>query len=794
MAISKDIQNNFIAGLKTEYTGLNYPENAATDTANCVYSLIGDVERRGGIDYEANAFVNNSISASSRAVNSYKWNNVGGDGSTQIVAVQLGATIYFYISSNATIANPLSKTSILSSVNLASFVASGGSLDATVECQFTDGNGYLFVFHPNCDPIYCTYSAGTVTANLITVQVRDFTGIPDNLPATNRPPTLSQEHLYNLINQGWASTKSNWAVSSSTSLTVGSGLLTWTTTPIGQTVSVGDVAAINAFVGRAFVNVMSGVVNSYAAGSGVLGINISYINLIYLGSTFNNWTITCNSSSNINTFQTAANAYPSNADVWWVYKNTSGLFSPSTLLGTVPVSGPAPQGSVILNAFNQQRNGVYGVEQVTSITPITTTVRPRTGCWFQGRVWYSGVDGSQAATGDAPFTTWTENIYFSQIATGTEDFGLCYQTNDPTSQTTFDLLPSDGGIIVIQGSGPIYKLFPVQNGLLVFAANGIWFITGSTGIGFAANDYTITKVSGVQSIWGTSFVNVLGWPYFWNAEGIYAVMPAQAGLQVENLTLGTILTYYQNIPLISKQYARGDYDPINYQLQWCFRSTSEAGISNRYSYDTILVHNSVEIRQGVGKAFYPYTISTGTATNSKTYPHIMGIRFVQGPGGSTNSLPLFKYLVSSVDGVTFAEEKDFTRYFDWFSFDSIGKDYTSYFLAGYNLKPQLHPYFGMYSQAYTRFSPSFLVMFIRNPTYAYKVNTLWDFSSSGSSGKWSAQQQITSKAADTNFTMVSRRHRVRGHGYSMQLKITSVSGQPFDFMGWSIWGSTQDAP
>ena len=145
------------------------------------------------------------------------------------------------------------------------------------------------------------------------------------------------------------------------------------------------------------------------------------------------------------------------------------------------------------------RSGVSGIAGLTSIV---TTIRPRTGTWFQGRVFYAGVDASQQATGDAQYYTWTENIYFSQIITPGDntEFGYCYEINDPTSETLFDLLPSDGGVINIQGSGSIYKLFPVVNGLLVFAANGIWFITGSQGIGFTATVYTVTKLSGVQSI------------------------------------------------------------------------------------------------------------------------------------------------------------------------------------------------------------------------------------------------------------------------------------------------------
>src|SRR3954465_3877061 len=88
-------ENNFTKGLVTEFTGLNFPENAATDTDNCVYTLVGDVNRRLGINYEQNfnTFVQDR---SNRAVNTFKWNNAGGDGDTQVIVTQIGMTLLFY--------------------------------------------------------------------------------------------------------------------------------------------------------------------------------------------------------------------------------------------------------------------------------------------------------------------------------------------------------------------------------------------------------------------------------------------------------------------------------------------------------------------------------------------------------------------------------------------------------------------------------------------------------------------------------------------------------------------------
>src|SRR5258708_7342444 len=126
------IENNFTKGLITEGTGLNFPENAATDTDNCEFTLIGDVNRRLGINKEING-ITQSLTRVNKAINSYKWNNVGGDGSTQVVVKQVGDTLYFYRSSSAVAATPLSTTILLSTITISTFVASGGSFDATKE-------------------------------------------------------------------------------------------------------------------------------------------------------------------------------------------------------------------------------------------------------------------------------------------------------------------------------------------------------------------------------------------------------------------------------------------------------------------------------------------------------------------------------------------------------------------------------------------------------------------------------------------------------------------------------------
>lgn len=759
------VENNFTKGFVTEFTGMNFPENAATDADNTEFTIIGDTVRRLGVDYETN-YTLTSMERTGKAINTYKWNNAG-DSTNQVVVSQVGGALYFYNVTNSTTVSPLSSNISGSSVALNSFVATGGTFDATKCCEFAEGNGYLFVFHPSCDPVYVTYVAGVFTATVINVQIRDFAGVMDGFADNTRPSgaAYSVRHAYNLQNQGWTS-GSVWAITSSSAVIAGTGSKAFTVAAGVSGISGGQNVVVAGFTtsifGRQQVATLTGTVSSYVGTT--LTLSITYATGSGVGLSLADWELQAAAGNYISSFNTAIGVYPSNADQWWRFKNASGVFDPGTTVANTSLGlGIAPKGHYILSAFYQDRTGV--APETGTFTVVTTTARPTNGAWFQGRIWYTGVAAfyAQDASGNNS-TNWTNNIYFSKIVNTPADFGRCYQDNDPTSEELFDLLPTDGGVITIQGSGQIHRLFPIQNGMLVFADNGVWFITGSQGIGFAATDYTITKISNTQSISSTSFVNVQGLPYFWNEEGIYAVTPAQqGGLEVNPITVSTILSFYSEIPLEAKKVARGAYHPIDYVIQWIYKDSNSTDTTDKFTYDRILNLNTFN------KAFYPYTIDT-------TASSINGIVYVSGPGGSTTVLPSFKYFSSDANkaSTTFADLHD-ENYEDWAS-SGNGVDFTSYFITGYKL----------HGQGQRRFQLPYVYVFSRNESYnAYKIQGLWDYATSGNTGRWSTAQIVENFVS--NHSTVFRRHKIRGQGLALQLKITSVSGLPFGIVGWSAF-------
>ncbi len=687
-----------------------------------------------------------------------------------MVVQQIGTTLYFYQSSAATITNPLSKQILSSTISITPFLVVGNSSDPSqFECTYAAGNGYLFVFNPVCEPFYVSYDgSSTMTAAQITVQIRDFIGIPEiGVPFNFRPPTLTSEHQYNLKNQGWGNA---WSTISRTSNTVGTGSFSFTVDSSTLPIIVGDTVVADSgdssarIVGDVtdYTGFLLTITETSNVGSGVHTLwNISpfpnYINTFFEKA---------KSGGGDGGTAKLIKKYPSNAEQWWQYRSTNvtraapdGTFSPSVTTDYVVLNNnQTAQGSIILNAFNQTRSVASGV---SGLTDVITLARPTNGCWFQGRVWFTGINASQQATGDAQFYTWTENLYFSQIITRPEQFGRCYQQDDPTSPDFFDLLPDDGGVIVLQGVGQIFKLVPVQNGLMVFAANGIWFITGSQGIGFAPNDYTITQISGIRSNSSTSFLDVLGWPVFWNEEGIYSVTPSKqgGGIEVTNLVIGTIASYYSSIPLVSKKFARGAYNPLDYTMQWLFRSASETSITDRYQYDFILVYNTAN------KAFYIHTIGGSTRVHDCIY--------VSSPGSSNSPDPIIKYIVSFGTNMTFAEERDFTNYVDFNS--GIPVNFVSTFTTGYML----------HGKAAMKFQVPYVFMFLNANNGSYKINGLWNYSATGNSGKWTNTQIFTLN--DNNYDKMYNRVRIRGRGNALQIKITSEDGQPFDFSGWCLY-------
>lgn len=311
-------------------------------------------------------------------------------------------------------------------------------------------------------------------------------------------------------------------------------------------------------------------------------------------------------SNPISYYKGKAGVYPSNAEMWWAYrrpvevgtdkppKGYLEVFDPSLRHQISMGNTPAPKGHFILQAFYIDRSYLSNVPGL----PVQTAGKHRPSCvaFFGGRVFYAGVQ-------TIGFNT---KIYFSQVLERAEQVQECYQSADPTNEDIRDLLPTDGGVIVIPEITEVYYLHPMGQSLYVFARNGVWGITGSEGIGFRANDYSVQKISSTPAVSPLSFVDVEGAPLWWNRSGIWTLTADQLGNgQVRSLSDETIKQFFDTIPTDSKLFAKGAYDPLLGRVQWLYRSTETDNPAEQYIYDSIL---NLDTKSG---AFYVFDMNPG---------------------------------------------------------------------------------------------------------------------------------------------------------------------------------------
>lgn len=505
-------------------------------------------------------------------------------------------------------------------------------------------------------------------------------------------------------------------------------------------------------------------------------------------------------TASLTAWDTAQTTMPSNADVMWSFKNSSDVFdfTNATVANVVSGNTPAPKGRFVLTLSNQDRvaaGTAAGGTFTAGTVPSTTTgfQRPSVCAFFTGRVFYGGINS----------VGFNSNIYFTQIIERLDQYGNAYQVNDPTSEELFDILPSDGGVISIPEAGTIYKMQTVPGGLCVFAANGVWFITGSTGLGFTATDYAVLKIADVPTISDSSFTNIAGFPCWWNNEGIYMIQAGQSLPTVVSLTYDTFKTFFDSIPVPSKRFAKGFYDKTDGVVRWLYRSTNTTDLNGIYEYDRVLNYN---VRT---KAFYPWTISDSDVKvhsiistelvsrpiNLNIVVDSLGNNVVDSLGNQVISFSASgsedqqfdKYLVSYPEGgsykFTYANRVE-GLYRDWETYEDVGIDYGGYFITGFKLPG------GGIRKAQT----NYIEIYSRVDTpVGYRFQGIWDFALTGSgTGRWSTNQNI--EHTDTDYGNARRRLKVRGHGKALQYRVSAVPDKPFDIIGWSAIQTINGAP
>lgn len=196
-----DLQvQNFVKGLHTESSPINFPAGASIDETNFVLRRDGTRDKRLGLDMEPGGVLTTTnlseeILAAAR-VQHYRWSTPNGNPNIEIGVVQIGSKVFFI-----NLYNDAVSSTILNGTN---GVVIGTRNDALM--SFATINNYLvMVSNANNDPVLFSYdeNTDTITTETAPIMVRDIWGVDDGITPDGRPVTLSDAHKYNLRNQGW---------------------------------------------------------------------------------------------------------------------------------------------------------------------------------------------------------------------------------------------------------------------------------------------------------------------------------------------------------------------------------------------------------------------------------------------------------------------------------------------------------------------------------------------------------------------------------------------------------------
>lgn len=211
--------------------------------------------------------------------------------------------------------------------------ASAATAYDTLVWRIAEHRGMLFVTGLDIEPFIVRLIGSELVATKINIVVRDLNGLDDSLATDEEPSTLSDEHYYNLLNQGWVEERSK-----------------------------GDTVSVDTF--SAFSN-ESTTKTQYGMGTGEY-------NKVY-------------------SFYETNGQYPPNNKTPYLVVDSDGDPANKKIEKIVVGSGSAAKGHYLFNIFNKDYSAASGIDGLTAVTVDVTSdsAGPRDVAAYAGRVWYA---------------------------------------------------------------------------------------------------------------------------------------------------------------------------------------------------------------------------------------------------------------------------------------------------------------------------------------------------------------------------------------------------------------------
>ena len=590
----------FSGGLNTDGSPLTNPENTAEVLENFILESNGTLRKRMGLAEEGATFATGITFDSTSVVSVHVWESLLRESLVDFFVIQVNSTLYVLSMDATTITN-------YGTIDLTVYKRSTSLTVGNSAIQGNSGKGYFFVASPEISPFWVKfdYETSTISHSPIDLLIRDLYGKDDGLSNDNRPSTLSAEHEYNLINQGWRKEYISKFFASTGTYPANSDVWYYGRKEIPDDdlpyldfvpshMTMQEFGNSPAPKGHFILNVLDGSIGSSSGDSWYF---VEELDSVYLTTVLENRP---DYSKIIFSRQNRMDPALVGDQIRWANMTYTiiekGVYSDGTSYAVMerPGSLNTNYGAGSRIDLDLWRNGTYlgGGNDFLFSKPVI----PDVVAFYAGRVFYAG-SSSQA---------WSGTIFFSQVLEDIDKVGLCYQDADPTSEHISDLIATDGGTVLVENAVNITAMLPYEGSLVIFAENGVWELSGSNEAGFKATEFRLKKITEFGTVGAKSIVSLGSGFLYWSRHGIFALQREQVSgsLQAVRLSKDRIQNLYNTLSSESRKRATAYYDKVENKVYWLY---SAEGIFSIYNhYDRVLVLDlSLE-----GGAFYTFTFDS----------------------------------------------------------------------------------------------------------------------------------------------------------------------------------------
>lgn len=755
--------NTFNAGLITDASPLTSPDNSSLDEENMVLNSDGSRNRRLGMDYEENfTDISTTIAYSnpSEITHSvFRWENAGGDSGRNLAVVQFGNELKFFDMATRPISGNLLYTHKFT------------SFSNNLALSYASVDGVLVVATGQKSIETFELDTNTITHSQTTLFIRDLFGVHAEDGGTDlnsgsglqkRPTSLSKPHLYNLRNQSFG---------------------------------IPRVLETNVTTKQDPITSFYNTASSYPSNSD------SVTQALY-------------ADANLTSGRTLDRFFTQDlfSNPLGASKTATGYFIIDALeRGASRITNDAENRST----YSLLTHSISSGQLPTDKTPGGASVVAE----FSGRAWYAGFSG-EVEDGDSRSPRMSSYILFSQLVSNIADIGLCYQEGDPTTKDAPELVDTDGGYIRIDGAYGINRIENMSGSLIIMAENGIWRITGTSDSGFTATAYTVEKVSDRGCPNPKSSVVVDNTMFYWAEDGIYHLRLGDlGGWESVNISINKIQNLFENIPEKDKIEATGSYDRLQRKVRWLYKvDIDEDTETMELVLDVLLTgfysNRIAGIDSNIPRVVDIFQSTTYQVSLTSEDVTVGGVQVTadsedvvvnSSQRADVDRGELSYLVVTSTTGTisyTFCNYTD-RDFIDWKTYDGTGVDAYAYlvttYLSGTDFQrgkqiPYVHTHMRKTETGLSEDGEGNLV--IENPSSCL-LQVQWDWSSNNESGRWSRPYQAyrhrrpympASLPADydTGYSTISTRHRIRGFGKVLAVKVSTEPLKDMHLYGWSV--------